>query len=834
MSARKPLSDTDSPGPLAGLRVLEIGSGTNAPYAAKLLGDFGACVIKVESAEGDGSRARGPFPSDCFDPEASGLHSYLNTNKFGMVADLDSRADQETILGLLNDCDVLITNLPDAVLARTGLAPNALRKRFPSLIITTLSPFGPDPIWGNRQGDELVTFAMGGLAYSTPGMPDAADDREAEPPLHPNCFAAETLTGLVGANATLAALSHRARAGEGSHIELSQHATVASLQHRDVTTYSYLGGEYERLLNPLTIGRMPNFYLPCRDGWVTIAAPMVEHWNKLVAGMGQPEWATSARFATPQARTENWVELRNRLIDWTMTLTGDELFKFANDQQLPIFPFYSVKAVTSTDHLRERNSLVAVQIGGKAARMPAAPVTLRRTPWSIRRPAPRLGEHSEALRAAGWPQVRRDRRWAVSSEASPPAQATDRANRVNANYRPLAGVRVLDVGQFIAIPFCTLWLAWMGAEVIVVESGRRMTSRSAPPFLPGLEGNPNASGYFNLLNAGKKSVRVDMTTAEGKKLVQSLACKVHVLVDNFSTGVVEKLGLDYETLRHDNPGLIAVSCGAFGRSGPMRMARGLHSAVNLYSGVADVTGYVGGGPRILGGVLPDPLAGTYAGFAVMAALAERRASGLGQYVDLAMYEAMMTLIPEAVIDMSLNGREPARAGNRDSQHAPHGIFRCSGDGDWVAISVRDDASWRKLCAAIGHSDWLSDLRFVDAAARVAHVDELEQSLTAWTRGHSAGAVAETLQSAGVAAGPVVRVDQLPFDPILSRRGTVIDTDHPLVGKRTQLGLPWRVDTGTFHYERAPLLGEHTREVLGELLGIDDAEFNRLEQSGALA
>jgi crotonobetainyl-CoA:carnitine CoA-transferase CaiB-like acyl-CoA transferase len=834
MSARKPLSDTDSPGPLAGLRVLEIGSGTNAPYAAKLLGDFGACVIKVESAEGDGSRARGPFPSDRFDPEASGLYSYLNTNKFGMVADLDSRADQEAIHRLLIDCDVLITNLPEAVLTRTGLAPSALRKRFPSLVITTLSPFGPDPVWGNRQGDELVTFAMGGLAYSTPGMPDAADDREAEPPLHPNCFAAETLTGLVGANATLAALNHRAHAGQGSHIELSQHATVASLQHRDVTTHSYLGGEYERLLNPLTIGRMPNFYLPCRDGWVTIAAPMVEHWNRLVAGMGHPEWATSARFSTPKARTENWVELRNRLIDWTMTLTGDQLFDFANEQQLPIFPFYSVKTVSGTDHVRARGSLVTVPLGDTTARMPAAPVGMRRTPWSIRRPAPRLGEHDDALRTGGWPQVRRDRRWSIDPSAQKVASPPLRNAADGSAYRPLAGVRILDLGQFIAIPFCTLWLAWMGAEVIVVESGRRMTSRSAPPFLPGLEGNPNASGYFNLLNAGKKSVRVDMTTAEGRTLVRSLACKVDVLVDNFSTGVVEKLGLDYETLRHDNPGLIAVSCGAFGRSGPMRMARGLHSAVNLYSGVADVTGYPGGGPRILGGVLPDPLAGTYAGFAVMAALTERRSSGVGQYVDLAMYEAMMTLIPEAVIDLSVNQREPVRAGSRDSQHAPHGIFRCKSEGDWVAISVRDDAGWQKLCAAVGHPEWLGDARFAGAAARLAHVAELEQKLTAWTLGHSAAEVAEILQSAGVAAGPVIRVDQLLFDPLLSRRGTIIDTEHPLVGKRTQLGLPWRTDTGAFQYERAPLLGEHTREVLADFLGIDDAEFGRLERCGALA
>ena len=256
MSVAKPLSDADASGPLAGLRVMEIGSGTNAPYAAKLLGDFGACVIKIETASGDASRLRGPFPADRPDPEASGLYAYLNLNKFGMVADLDNPADQDALGKLLTDCDVLVTNLPAETLERAGLAPASLRKRFPSLVITTLSLFGPDPVWRTRAGDELVTFAMGGLAFSTPGMPDAAEDRETEPPLHPNCFAAETLAGLVSANATLAALHHRAHTGEGSHVELSQHATVASLQHRDITTHSYLGGEYERLLNPLTISQI--------------------------------------------------------------------------------------------------------------------------------------------------------------------------------------------------------------------------------------------------------------------------------------------------------------------------------------------------------------------------------------------------------------------------------------------------------------------------------------------------------------------------------------------------------------------------------------------------
>jgi len=384
-------------GPLAGINVVELGDGTSGPYAAKLFGDFGAEVIKVESPAGDSSRRRGPFPDGRPDPEASGLFMYLNTNKYGVVIDLDGKSGQAALHRLLDGADIFISNLPAKALDAAGLAPAALRQRFPRLIVTTISPFGPTGPWAERKGDELVTYAMGGMAYSTPGMPDAADDLIKEPPLHPACFVAETIAGVVAAEATMAALLGRGHTGEGCHVELSQQAAMASLQIRDVTNASYVGSHYNRLLNPITIGRMPNFYVPCKDGYVTVAAPMEIHWERLSQMMGDPDWARSELYATEIARTANWVTLRMKIVEWTMTLTGDELHALAEQSQLPIFPFYSIRKMANSDHSRERRTLVEVQIGGKAARMPAAPLKMRATPWSLRRPAPRLGEHSTAI-----------------------------------------------------------------------------------------------------------------------------------------------------------------------------------------------------------------------------------------------------------------------------------------------------------------------------------------------------------------------------------------------------------------------------------------------------
>ena len=810
-------------GPLVGLRVVELGDGTAGPYCAKLLGDFGAEVVKIESAAGDSTRLRGPFAADRPDPEASGLFHYLNTNKLGMVLALEDAQGRVVLDRLLTRADIFVTNLPAERLAAAGIAPVALRARHPQLVITSISAFGSDGPWAGFRGDELVTYAMGGMAYSTPGMPDAAADLETEPPLHPACFVAETLTGLIAATATMSAIENRSHTGVGCHVELSQHAAVATLQHRDVTTHAYLGGTYNRLLNPLNIGRMPNFYLPCKDGYATIAAPMSIHWERLVEAMGNPAWARSTDFDSTDARMRNWIELRRRLTEWTMSVSGDELYALAGARQLPIFPFYPVRKLVDSAQVAARASVVEFALGTRRARMPAAPVAMRSTPWALRRPAPRLGQHTAQV-LAEWLESPAPRRAAMP----PQGLATMDAKRL-----PLAGIRVLDLGQFIAIPFCTLWLAWLGAEVIVVETRNRMTSRSAPPFAPGLEGNPDASAYFNLLYSGKKSITVDMTTDAGRDLVRRLAGVVDVMVDNFSTGVLDKLGLGYASLSAHNPRLIAVSCGAFGRSGPMKNARGLHSAVNLFSGVADVTGYAGGQPRILGGVLPDPLSGTYANFAIHAALHHRRLTGRGQFIDLAMYEAMLTLIPQAVIDYSLNHRDPVRMGNRDRARAPHGIYRCRQPDSWIAISVADEGDWQALCRVAGHVEWLADPRFADMAARLSTVDALDVTITAWTRSHDVEPLALALQQAGVAAGPVLRCDQLLDDLRLIRRGTVISTDHPVVGRRRQLGLPWRTDSAAIEYRRAPLLGEHSRELLGTLLGIDDAEYARLGAIGAL-
>ena len=252
--------------------------------------------------------------------------------------------------------------------------------------------------------------------------------------------------------------------------------------------------------------------------------------------------------------------------------------------------------------------------------------------------------------------------------------------------QPLKGVRILDFGQVILLPFATRWLAWMGAEIILVESKSRPVQRLTPPFAFGRRGL-NTGARFNTLNFNKTGCTLNLKSPKALGLIRKLVAQSDAVVENFSTGTMEKLGLGYEELRKANPSLVYLSASAFGRTGEWRDYIGFHSAVNAFSGLADITGYEGGPPRLLGAVLPDTIGGIYITLALLLALYDRRRTGQSAYVDFSMLEGMLSVMPEPIIDFTLNQREPTRVGNRHASKAPHGIYRCKGEDQWVAISV---------------------------------------------------------------------------------------------------------------------------------------------------
>ncbi len=394
-------------------------------------------------------------------------------------------------------------------------------------------------------------------------------------------------------------------------------------------------------------------------------------------------------------------------------------------------------------------------------------------------------------------------------------------------------MRILDFGRAVAVPFATQVLGWLGAEVVLVENVSFMTNRTLPPFVDAVAG-VNRSGIFNLMNSSKLSVTLDMRKAEGREVARELVAISDVVTENLPYGAMEKVGLGYDKVRRINPTIIYLSLSAFGRSGPMKGAVSFHSGVAFVSGLAAVTGYPKGQPRMAGSVLPDFVGASYGILGLLEALYHRAQTGQGQYVEVSMSEAQTTMLPEAIADYSLNRIEPKRVGNRHKAKAPHDIYPCRGDQKWVAISVGTDEEWHKFCAAIERPEWLADLRFSAKANRQKNQGALDDLISLWTRDRDPGEVTALLQRHGVAAFPVLDSGELLHDPHLIERGFVASVPHKEVGARPMGTTAWMIDNQRpYDIRPAPLLGEHNEYVLKELLSLSDRDIGDLGKAGAM-
>lgn len=401
--------------------------------------------------------------------------------------------------------------------------------------------------------------------------------------------------------------------------------------------------------------------------------------------------------------------------------------------------------------------------------------------------------------------------------------------------RPLDGIRVLDFTWAWAGPYCTLQMAHMGAEVIRIESEKRpCVTRLIPPFVDD-EPGPNRAGYFNQYNQGKKSIQLDLTRPEAAEIVKKLAAQSDIVVQNFSAGAIERMGFGYETLSQIKPDLIMISICGYGQTGPERKYMGYGPASVPLAGISSLSGYRDKEPAEVGISYGDPNAGIFGSFAALAALAYRQRTGRGVHVDLALWEALLVLMPEGLMDYAMNKTQPERDGNHDRWMAPHGCFKCRGDADkWVTIVCGSDAEWQALCRAIAQPELATDKRFANATARKANEDALEGILTAWTVQRDRWEVTEVLQTAGVAAFPSMSNKDLATDRHLAARGYLVQKEHPEFDKRIHAGIPWHM-SGTPCEVRAaaPQRGQHTDEVLCELLGISETEMRRLRDGQVL-
>lgn len=791
------------PRPLAGIRVLEAGGSRAAAYLGRLLRDLGAEVAVVEV--GDGHALRGDRAA----------FAYFAAEKHSVHLDPATPDGHTARDRLLAAADVVIRSgrprdrWPDDATVGRAEAAN------PGLIVVDLSTFGSVGPLADEPGGDLIALASSGILSMMGTNPT---DPEASPLRYPGELSS-VFAAADAAVAVLGALHARRHDGRGQRLDVSAQAAVAAKLATALPAYTYTGQVPERSGRR---GVCPWAFYQCADGIVLVQCTEDGQWRALVELLGDPEWGQLEMFSTIAQRVELNEAVEPLVAAAMAEQRVDEFIPAAHAAGVPASLVHSARDVVEWEHLGQRGFLQPIeQDGGGTVLAPTPPYRLHDQPPTGPRRAPALGEHTEAVLAS----------WTAPTALPDAAPATSPSPAP----APLAGVRVLDLTWVWAGPFAAMQLAHLGAEVIKVESTSRVdVTRRLGPFVddePGL----NRSGYFNQYNQGKKSICLDPTTPAGQDVLARLIARSDVVIDNMRAGALARMGFPDERLRQLNPRIVAVSMTGFGESGPERDRLAYGSIIDALSGVASVTGPVGGGPTDIPMSMPDPCAGIHAAIATLGALYRARTTGVGARVECAMLEAWMAANPWPVLGYSTTGQQPPAIGNRDPAMSPHGVFRGAAEGpQWVAIAVEDDVQFRGLACAVGRPDLATDPCFATVEARKANEDALEALVAQWTGALPLEEVCAALRAHGVTAWPVERMDAVVGSEHLAARDFLTHLPHPEFGVRPLAGVSWRASRVSMRAATpAPSLGEHTTEVLRDVLGLDGDEVAALEGAGAL-
>jgi crotonobetainyl-CoA:carnitine CoA-transferase CaiB-like acyl-CoA transferase len=811
----------EPPRALEGLKVVELPCLDTMPFlaasmAAKSFADFGAEVVKVEPPRtGSQERALGPFRDEMPDPETGGLHLYLNSNKLGVTIDLESAHGRDLVFGLLASADIVFNPNRPEVNEKIWIDWRTLTTKFPKLIVVSITFFGAESSYKNLRGGDLVATHMSGVGYETPWH--QVTDPANQPPLKPGGRQSDYLTGYTAAAAAMCALYSRKSNGAGQHVDVAQWLSMVSMVRPNIGFYSHEdknSDSFQRLYSRQK--RAAQWVYPCKDGWVSFNAGTDRFWRGAKKALEHPEWMDIELFDTVLGRASNIDAIEAGVIDWLSTTTRTEAFEKAQAHHVPCFPVHSPAEVADNEQYKARKFFVDVDHpAAREVRMPGAPCKFSRTPWRIVRGAPRLGEHNEKIF---------QNRVVASS---------DRSDGVNHSKRtrPLEGIRIADFGWIFAVPHATAWLGALGADVIRIES---LAAPDLVRFLTGTDGaiGANRSGVFHAINTSRRSLALNLATPEAQEIARRIIGQSDFVTENYTVGNMAKYNLAYADLVKIKPDLIMLSGTPLGQDGPFARSVGFGPTTQAFAGLCHITGYPDSFPCGIGGTWPDFAVGTGMVFFLLAALHYRDRTGQGQYLDLSMAEMVTTMMPEAMMDFLMNGRDQEAIGNRDESMAPHGVFPTAGDDQWIAIAIASDDEFAKLCEVLRLPSMAKNPKYSRLYGRLANVEELEREIVSRTRAHQRDELVAKLRECGLAAGPVYNTPEVINDPAFSESGMLVNLRHGEVCERVVPGLPVRFSAIDLEYLGAPMIGEHTDEVMREL-GYSAAEIARLKESKVL-
>ena len=381
---------------------------------------------------------------------------------------------------------------------------------------------------------------------------------------------------------------------------------------------------------------------------------------------------------------------------------------------------------------------------------------------------------------------------------------------------PLAGIKVVDFGHVWAGPYCSATLADLGADVVKVESPKRLDVHRRQGPYPDNEAGINRSGVWNAQNRNKKSIGLDLTDDTQREHAKQLVRQSDVVVENFAPGVIKKLGLDYETLRALKPDIIMASLSAFGQSGPQSRYVGYGPSLDAWSGLCSLNAYPGGPPLAVGGMFPDTASALYACFAILNALRRRDETGEGCYIDLSELEVSALLLADVAVQFPGETIPAEFIGNNDPYNVPQNTYPCKGDDAWIVISIDSERAWHGLCEMLDKRTWQGDPELQTPQGRRCKLAVIEREIARWTRARTAHQAFEELQAHGVPAGAGLTIGQLLDDEQLKARDFFREVQHPEVGAQTLYAPIWRFDGVAGETRPAPLLGADTEAVLSAL------------------
>lgn len=784
---------------LTGLRVLDLSDSIAGQFGCRMMADFGAEVILVEPPQGSPIRAMPPF-----DPAKDGLGSllffHLNLGKQSRLIDRASEQGQAQLAELAKSADAIVVGL--------DTDRDALQRANPQAVVALVSDFGDDGPFRHWRGSEMIFQALSGMMYV-----NGSGDRE---PLYGVGHRAQYATGVGLYISVLAALFARKTIGKGQQIALDVAMNTSSMAPPATVEYAY-----SKLQDPRGERRSPFMVVKCSDGWVSIWVHL-HVWAGFCKAVDIGHLEQDPRFAKGKERQDNWAALTAAVQDSVREMSGDELLDRLLKERVAAAKAYTpMQLWNGTPHLIERNYWQSVETPAGQRPILGPPFRLSRTPREITKGAPRLDAHDAPV---------------AKSPALP-----SMAGKLN-GQGPLAGLRVLDFTTAWAGPMTCRILAFLGAEVIKVESASRPDTWrmhnavfQAKRYPDGKAGERphNRAALFNSQNHNKLGLTLDIKHPKGLAAMYRLAATADVVVANFTAGTLDRMGVGYEKLRTIKNDIIVVEMPGFGNSGPLSKAAANGATMEMAAGMCAMIGYAGGQPTTTGQVYPDPMGGYNGAAAVMTAMMHRQKTGEGQYIELSQVEAAMQFIGEELLYAIAAKEDPELHGNRVRWAAPHDAYPAQGKDEWVTIAVGSDDEWRKLCAIIGREDLATDPRYATFDARWKNQDSLREPISAWTRERGKAAIADRLQASGIRSAPVNTPKDVIESPYLAARNAFVTLTHPDAGTHGYMTLPFRLSlTPGGQHRVSPCLGADTRKVLLELAGLSTAEFAELEAEGA--